>query len=267
MKKKIIILILIILVILIAILWITKVIPKLIAKNVAINYTKNINMALYYKDIEYSEAIGYWMVCFEDWDSNTYYIGITSKYLPTKVVYDETAYKNIISDFPVEEAVKQGCFVITENKIYNKSKLDKFIENTGINSKNRIEDSIRIVVYNNENEPIIYDLEYRIYDEKYTIGNEEVNKTGYVLRTDESKIKTWENPMDYDDSIEGYRIKINEDIPGEFYGINLVEDKDKNVMNIELSLYAEIDYVSTEITPYENIVITSYLLNAEKVED
>ena len=261
-SKRILMVILLILIV-VAILWITKVIPRFIAKQVAIKYTKNINMELNFKEIEYSDATGYWMTCFEDWDGNNYYIGVTSKYLPTKVEFDETSYINIISDLPVEKAVEDGCFVITENKIYNKDKLDSFIENTGINSKNRIEDSIRIVVYNHNNEPIIYDLEYRIYDEKYTIGNEEVNKTGYILRTDASRVNSWDNSMKYQESIETHQININDDIPGEFYGINLIEDKDRNVAKITLSLYAIIDYVSEETVPYEEIEIASYSLDVD----
>lgn len=68
---------------------------------------------------------------------------------------EETKIESIINNvnltdipeyFKVEDAINQGCFVITWDKIYNKSRLDEFIKNTSINSENRIQDKIRIVV-------------------------------------------------------------------------------------------------------------------------
>ncbi|HBC84472.1 MAG TPA: hypothetical protein DCZ30_03305, partial [Clostridiales bacterium] len=82
---------------------------------------------------------------------------------------------NSNEDYSLEKAIESGYFVIGHNKIYNKDKLDKFIENTSINSKNRIEDSIKIVQYTTEGDPIITELSYKIKDETYLYAGKPVN--------------------------------------------------------------------------------------------
>lgn len=99
--------------------------------------------------------------------------------------------QNVINDtnedYSLEKAIESGYFVIGHNKIYNKDKLDKFIENTSINSKNRIEDSIKIVQYTTEGDPIITELSYKIKDETYLLSGKPVNKTTYILKVDNTK--------------------------------------------------------------------------------
>lgn len=157
-------------------------------------------------------------------------------------------------NYSLEKAVENGYFVIAHNKIYNKHKLDQFIENTSINSKNRVEDSIKIVQYTTEGDPIITELSYKIKDETYLLSGKTVNKTSYILKVDNTRDK-W--------SVEEDRkVTINDDIPGNIYGIT--ENKDGELVNIELELYAKINYVDENAKRYESINVCSYLSDAEQ---
>ena len=75
--------------------------------------------------------------------------------------YGYRALSELPQDYSLEQAIDDGCVVITYNKIYGKDKLDKFIENTGKNSQERKEDKIRIVQFTVEGDLIIKDLEYK----------------------------------------------------------------------------------------------------------
>ena len=107
-KKYIMIIVLLIIVLLIA-LWVSLVIPKLIAKIVAIKYANNINKTLYYKDIKYSDENRQWKVYFEDQEKNVFDLGIESKYLPFKVVYDGVYQESL------KEQAKQDNIWDTKN--------------------------------------------------------------------------------------------------------------------------------------------------------
>ena len=96
-KKKIIIITIILIILVIAGLWIGGIIPKFIAKQVAINYTKNINMWLEYKEIVYTNHFDCWNVVFIDKDNNQYSINVESKYFPFKVVYDGVYQSSLIN--------------------------------------------------------------------------------------------------------------------------------------------------------------------------
>lgn len=169
----------------------------------------------------------------------------------------------------IQEAINNGWFVIdTKNeKIYNKNILDRFIENTSINAKNRIADKITIATYNMNNEPIIYDLEYKIFEETYINGKQEkVNKTGYILKIDHSRILTYEIEMSYEEQKEFHKMKIIDDIPGSFYGITLTNEPEYNVSILSLSLYAQIQYLS-DTQPYEEIEITRFAMDSEIINN
>lgn len=161
---------------------------------------------------------------------------------------------NSNEDYSLEKAIESGYFVIGHNKIYNKDKLDKFIENTSINSKNRIEDSIKIVQYTTEGDPIITELSYKIKDETYLHAGKPVNKTTYILKRDNTRDK-WSVKEDR-------KIITNDDIPGEIYGIK--ETKDGDIVNLDLVLYAEIEYIDENVKRYEAINICSYPSDAEQ---
>lgn len=166
--------------------------------------------------------------------------------------------QNVINDtnedYSLEKAIESGYFVIGHNKIYNKDKLDKFIENTSINSKNRIEDSIKIVQYTTEGDPIITELSYKIKDETYLLSGKPVNKTTYILKVDNTRDK-WA-------AKEDRKVTINDDIPGNIYGIT--ESKVDDTINVCLALYAEIDYIDENVKRYETINVCSYLSNAQQ---
>ena len=161
--------------------------------------------------------------------------------------------ENLPQNYSLEQAVQDGCVVITYKKIYNKDILDRFIQNTGINSQNRIEDKIRIVQYTVEGDTIITDVEYKIKDETYLLSGEPVNKTTYIVRKD--------NTRDEFAAESDRIITENDNIPGEIYGITTEENGD--MVYVELALYAEINYVDSSIKPYENIEICAYSKSAE----
>lgn len=164
---------------------------------------------------------------------------------------DKYGYKNLSElpqDYTLEQAIEDRCVVITYNKVWNKDKLDSFIENTGINSKDRKEDKIRIAQTTVEGDLVIKDLEYKIKDETYKLGNEDVNKTTYILTEDNTRDKF---------SAEADRkITVNEDIPGDVYGI--YKKQNDEMIHVVLGLYAIIDYVNEDVPRYENIEVCAY---------
>lgn len=168
----------------------------------------------------------------------------------------QTMVDNSNEDYSLEKAIESGYFVIGHNKIYNKDKLDKFIENTSMNSKNRIEDSIKIIQYTTEGDPIITELSYKIKDETYLFNGKPTNKTTYILKVDNTRDK-WSVQEDR-------KITTNDDIPGNIYGIT--ETKEGDRVSVDLLLYAEIDYIDENVKRYEAINICSYPSNAKQEE-
>lgn len=167
--------------------------------------------------------------------------------------YRDKELEELPQNYTLEQAVRDGCFVVTYNRVYNKNKLDSFIANTGMNPQNRIEDKIRIVLYTDEGDPIIIDLEYKITDETYLLSGKPVNKTKYIMRKD--------NTRDRFAAKEDRRIKENDRIPGEIYGITTWEDGDRIIVGIDL--YALIQYADSSVEPYDTIVICVYSKDAE----
>ena len=141
--------------------------------------------------------------------------------------------EEIPQNYPTNQAVKDGCVVISNNSVFNKSKLDSFITNTNANNENRKSDFIRIIKYTIEGAPIITDLEYKAGE-------------GYTLTTDNTR--------------DGYavdtKVVINDKLPEEFYTIDLIEDN--NFINIELALRGAIDYAKDSAEEYKAIVVDSY---------
>lgn len=139
----------------------------------------------------------------------------------------------IPQEYPIQQAIKDGCVVISYNTVFNKSKLDSFITNTNANNENRKSDFIRIIKYTIEGAPVITDLEYKAGE-------------GYILTTDNTR--------------DGYAVDtnvvINDKLPEEFYTIDLIEDN--NFINIELALRGAIDYEKDSTEAYKAIVVDSY---------
>lgn len=159
--------------------------------------------------------------------------------------------ENLPKEYSIEQAIKDECFIITNNKIYNKNKLDEFIQNTGVNSQNRKEDTIRIVEYTREGDPIITELSFRIKDETYILSGKPVNKTTYILKRDNTR----------DRFAEEQKITVDEDIPGEIYTISLQEGCEETKLSLELT--AQIQYADENAKVYNSIDICSYLPNTE----
>ena len=114
---------------------------------------------------------------------------------------DRKKLEEIPQEYPINQAVKDGCVVVSNNSVFNKSRLDSFITNTNANNENRQSDFIRIVRYTIEGAPIITDLEYKTGE-------------GYKLTTDNTR--------------DGYAVDAkvikNDQLPEKFYTIDLIED-------------------------------------------
>ena len=150
-----------------------------------------------------------------------------------KNIDEQKLLEEIPQEYSMEQAIKDGCVVISYNAVFNKSKLDSFIANTSANSENRQSDFMRIVQYTIEGDPIITDLEYR-------------ENLGYILTYDNTR-----DTFGVDTKVTTY-----DDIPAEIYSIDLVEDE--NLINIELTLQGAIDYDSKSEKEYKPMTVASY---------
>ena len=138
-------------------------------------------------------------------------------------------------EYTFEQALKDGCLIISYKNIYNKGILDKFIENTGINSKNRIPDVLRVAQWTTEGDLILTDVEY--------------TKEGkYKIRHDSTRDKFSRE--------EDRIITTKDDFPGSFYGITEMEEGE--YIELTLALYAEICYVDENAKIYEPYTIAMY---------
>lgn len=159
--------------------------------------------------------------------------------------------ENLPKEYSLEQAVKDECFIITNSKIYNKNRLEEFIQNTGGNTENRKEDTIRIIEYTREGDPIITEVSFKIKDETYTLSGKPVNKTTYIVKRDNTR----------DRFAEEQKVTVDEDIPGEIYTISLQQGCEETKLSIELT--AQIQYVDSNSKIYDSINICSYLPNVE----
>ena len=150
-----------------------------------------------------------------------------------KNIDEQKLLEEIPQEYSMEQAIKDGCVVISYNAVFNKSKLDFFIANTTANNENRQSDFIRIVQYTIEGDPIITDLEYR-------------ENLGYILTYDNTR-----DAFGADTKVTTY-----DDIPAEIYSIDLVEDE--NLINIELTLQGAIDYDSKSEKEYKPMTVANY---------
>ena len=147
-------------------------------------------------------------------------------------IEEKKQLEEIPQDYPMNQAIKDGCIVMSNNAVFNKSKLDSFIDNTNVNNKDRKSDFIRFVQYTIEGDAVITDLEYKA-------------GLGYMLTNDNTR----------DAFGADTKVIINNDIPAEFYTIDLVENKD--FFDIVLLLTGEIDYESNK-KDYKPIPVISY---------
>ena len=140
--------------------------------------------------------------------------------------------EEIPQDYPMNQAIKDGCVVMSNNAVFNKGMLDSFIDNTNVNNKDRKSDFIRFVKYTIEGDAIITDLEYKA-------------GLGYILTTDNTR----------DAFGADTKVINNNDIPLKFYTIDLVQNKD--FIDIVLKKKKKIDYESNK-KEYEPITVVSY---------
>ena len=145
--------------------------------------------------------------------------------------------EEIPQDYPMNQAIKDGCVVMSNNAVFNKGMLDSFIDNTNVNNKDRKSDFIRFVQYTIEGDAIITDLEYKA-------------GLGYILTTDNTR----------DAFGADTKVINNNDIPLKFYTIDLVQNKD--FIDIVLLLTGEIDYESNK-KEYKTITVASYSKDSE----
>ena len=153
---------------------------------------------------------------------------------------EQKSLDEIPQEYKMEQAIKDGCIVMSNNVVFNKSKLDSFIENTSVNKQGRKSDFIRFVEYTIEGDAIITDLEYK-------------TDVGYILTIDNTR----------DAFGADTKVTTNSDIPAKFYTIDLVENKD--LIDIVLQLSGEIDYESNK-KEYKSITVASYSKDSETYE-
>ena len=144
-------------------------------------------------------------------------------------------------NYTIEQAIKDGCFTVTFYSVYNKEYLDNFIENTKHDAQNRVASSIRIATTTIEGDLILYDLSYD--GEKYT------------LKSDYTRDKYMAE--------EERKVVINDDIPGEFYTVNLIETD--GAVELMLLLVAQPSQEYNIINENNDVYITT--LDGKKYED
>ena len=86
---------------------------------------------------------------------------------------------------------------------------------------------------------------------------EQVNETTYVLKVDNTRDKLAAE--------DDRKIIIDEDIPGQFFGIG--ERKEGKTIHVELALCAIIEYATKEAKQYKTIEVCSYSSDSERLEN
>lgn len=107
-KKNTFILISCFIILLTIILWITKIIPRIMAKVTADNYVKQMSVKLNYDDMEYFSQMGNWNVYYMSQDANRYCISVSSEFFPTRVVFDGVHQTSMIDDKTPSEPIKSN---------------------------------------------------------------------------------------------------------------------------------------------------------------
>ena len=150
-----------------------------------------------------------------------------------KNINEHELIENVPVEYPIDQAIKDGCVVISNNAVFNKGRLDDFIINTSADNENKQSDFIRIVKYTIEGDPIITDLEYK-------------KGAGYILTYDNTR-----DAFGADTKITTY-----EDMPEEIYNVALTEDD--NCIYVTLALQGVIDYDSESEREYEPMTVVNY---------
>ncbi len=149
--------------------------------------------------------------------------------------------EDLPQNYTIEQAIKDGCFTVTYYAVYNKEFLDNFIENTKYDAQNRVESTIRIATTTVEGDLILYDLSY--------------DGENYTLKSDYTR----DNYM----AEENRKVVINDDIPGEFYTVNLIGTD--GAVELMLLLVAQLSQEYNIINENNDVYITT--LDGKKYED
>ena len=200
-------------------------------------------IGLGYKVIDFNMLNGYnemkigsWFMQYEDLESE--YSAYTEEQLNPieeiieKNIDEQKLLEEIPQEYSMQQAIKDGCVVISYNAVFNNIRLNSFITNTNADNENRKSDFIRIVEYTIEGDPIITDLEYKKDD-------------GYILTYDNTR-----DAFGTDTKVTTY-----DDIPSNIYTIDLVENE--NFINIGLVLLGVIDYDS-DTKEYKPLLVANY---------
>ena len=115
-KKNTIISIICFIILIVIILWVTKIIPRIMAKVTADNYVKQMNAKLNYDDMEYFSQMGNWNVYYMSQDEHRYCISISSEYFPTRVVFDGVHQTSMIDDKTPTEPIENSIETIELNQ-------------------------------------------------------------------------------------------------------------------------------------------------------
>lgn len=161
-----------------------------------------------------------------------FFIYSNRKGYETEDYNQEETQVNEFNEYSVENSIKNG-YVIVGNKVFNKSKLDDFIENTKSDSKNRMSDAITIIQYTSDNYPIIINLEYKL-------------DVGYTLKIDNTMVEP-KSDVDF--------ITID-DLPSNLYTIKMEESE--GIVRLILKLTKEI-----EDDEYKSVPVVGYLTDKE----
>lgn len=158
--------------------------------------------------------------------------------------------KDDLYDLPekidIEETIRSGYVVLTYNKIYNKNVLDRFIENTKFDNEDRVDDSIILIQFTVEGDPIITQIEY--------VSNEinSENESYFIIRKD--------NTRDEFAAKEDRKITENRNLPGAIYGALLQEEGDN--LKFGIAVCAIID--RSDDRRYKTIDICEFEKNIEE---
>ena len=200
-------------------------------------------IGLGYKVIDFNMLNGYnemkigsWFMQYEDLESE--YSAYTEEQLNPieeiieKNIDEQKLLEEIPQEYSMQQAIKDGCVVISYNAVFNNIRLNSFITNTNADNENRKSDFIRIVEYTIEGDPIITDLEYKKDD-------------GYILTYDNTRDTFGANT----------KVTTYDDIPSNIYTIDLVENE--NIINVGLVVQGIIDYDS-DTKEYKPFLVANY---------
>lgn len=203
-KGKVIISIICVIILLIIVLWVTKIIPRVMAKITADNYIKQMNEKLIYDDMEYVSQMGNWNIYYMSQEEHRYCISVSSKYFPTKVVYDGYHQTSIIDDKTSREPaantskpnVPDVANTISNNNVTDPIKVNQSINKVTIEivEDTLTKDSVDIIITDNNEDKCSFGTDFKVQkkngenwiDLEY-LPNTSFNDIAYIMKENTSK--------------------------------------------------------------------------------